>query len=126
MSANVNLLLPLWILIMAFFDKLFFYRSPFTFIERVVQKFFAVGQYLIAATLLIPLAKIFPMFHLFNFVFIFGFISYSIVGFHGKNSFWAAVKAILIACITFPIYVIICSILVAWAMGIPISELMIK
>lgn len=126
MSANVNLLLPLWVLIMALFDKLFFWRSPFSFVERVVQKFFAVGQYLIAATLLIPLAKIYPIFHLLNFVFIFGFITYSITGFHGNSSFWSVLKSLLIAVVTFPLYVIICSIVVAWAMGIPITDLMIK
>lgn len=126
MSANVNLLLPLWIIIMAVFDKLLFFRSPFTFIERLVHKFFTVGEYIIAATILIPLTKILPIFHLINFVIIFGFISYSIVSFHGKASLLGILKAVFIALVTFPIYVSICSILVAWSMGIPISDLMLR
>lgn len=123
MSRNVNLLLPLWIGMLATFDRILFPRAGLSWVERAVHYLFAVGSYILLSSCMIPLIKLWPALHLINFVIIFGMIIWAIANLHGSGTV-AWVKAVLIVPVSFFLYVLLASLLVAVFLGVPVSALM--
>lgn len=122
MSRNVNLLLPLWVVMLASFDAGFFPRAGLRWVERVVHFLFGIGEYLVLATLMIPLIKLWPVLHLVNYVIIFGVLIWSVVHLHGGGA-WTGVRAVVMVPLSFVFYVLTATVLVAWSFGIPLAEL---
>lgn len=125
MSQNVNLLLPLLLLILASFDRLLFPRTPLRWVERLVHYLFAAGTYLIISSTSLPLAKLWPVFQLFNFIVIFGVIIYATLSVH-RRSVWNVAKAVMMTPVAFVIYIALCSVLVAMLLGVPLTDLVVK
>lgn len=125
MSQNVNLLLPLLLPILASFDRLLFPRTPLRWVERLVHYLFAAGTYLIISSTSLPLAKLWPVFQLFNFIVIFGVIIYATLSVH-RRSVWNVAKAVMMTPVAFVIYIALCSVLVAMLLGVPLTDLVVK
>jgi hypothetical protein len=125
MSQNVNLLLPLLLLILASFDRLLFPRTPLRWVERLVHYLFAAGTYLIISSTTLPLAKLLPVFQLFNFIVIFGVIIYATLSVH-RRSVWNVSKAVMMTPVAFVVYIALCSVLVAMLLGVPLNDLVVK
>lgn len=123
MSRNVNLLLPILIMMLAAFDRLLFPRTGLNWTERLVHYLFAVGTYLIAATLLIPLYQIWPGMQLLGMLTIFGILIAAAIALH-RITIWSVVKAVLMVPVTFMLYVVLCTVLVALLLNVPLDQLM--
>ena len=121
MSRNVNLLLPIWLMMIAFFDRVFFPRTGFRWVERVVHYLFAAGTYLLAVTTLIPVAKFWPWFHSINFLLILGLVSWAAIALH-KRTAWNVIKAVVMVPLTFVLYVMFSTALVTIMLGIPLDQ----
>lgn len=121
MTKHVNLLLPLLVLVLATLDRLLFPRTAFTWTERVVHYFFAVGTYLLVATTLLPLTLFFPAMVFVNFLVIIGILIWAAISLH-RGSKWSVVKAVLMVPIGFWIYVVMSTIAVAIMLGVPLAE----
>lgn len=125
MSRNVNLLLPILIMMLASFDRLLFPRTTLNWTERLVHYLFAVGAYLITATLLIPLYQPWPWLQALGMLTIFGILIASAISLH-RRTVWNVVKAVVMVPVTFVLYVMLCSVLVAWLLGVPLEALIGK
>ncbi len=112
MSRNVNLLLPIFMVMLAGFDRLLFPCTTFNWTERLVHYLFAVGTYLITATLLIPLYQVWPGLHVLGMAVIFGILIASAISLH-KRTLWNVVRSVLMVPVTFVLYVLLCTVLVA-------------
>lgn len=123
MSQNVNLLLPLLLAILATFDRALFPRTALSWVERLVHYLFAAGTYLLVTTTLLPLASFWPVMQLVNFIIIFGVIIWATIALHAKSS-WNILKALLMTPVAFVLYVALCSVLVALALDVPLSDLL--
>lgn len=122
MSKHVNLLLPVLVVMLAAADRLLFPRTTLTWTERVVHYLFAAGTYLFVTTTLLPLSKLWPAIHFINFFIIFFLLIRSTIALHARTA-WNAIKAVLMSPITFFLYVMLCSVVVALILGVPIEEL---
>ena len=125
MSQNVNLLLPLLMVILASLDRALFPRTALSWVERLVHYLFASGTYLILSTTLLPLAKLWPVFQLFNFLIIFGVIIYATLSVHNRSA-WNAIKAVVMTPAAFMVYIALCTVLVALMLGVPLKEVMVR
>jgi hypothetical protein len=125
MSRNVNLLIPIWLMMLATFDRLLFPRTELRWVERLVHYLFAAGTYLLVATTLIPLIKLWPAFQIINFIVIFGLVIWACIALHHR-SVWNVIKALVMVPISFFLYVFLSSILVALLLGIPIGEVFVR
>ncbi|MEZ4757564.1 MAG: DUF3667 domain-containing protein [Flavobacteriales bacterium] len=123
MSRNVNLLLPILMTMLASFDRLLFPRTTLNWTERLVHYLFAVGTYLIAATLLIPLYQFWPGLQLLGMLTIFGILIAAAIALH-RITAWNVVKAVLMVPVTFMLYVVLCTVLVALLLNVPLDQLM--
>jgi hypothetical protein len=120
MSRNVNLLLPILMTMLASFDRLLFPRTTLNWTERLVHYLFAVGTYLITATLLIPLYQVWPGLQLLGMLTIFGILIAAAIALH-RITVWNVVKAVVMVPVTFALYVALCSVLVALLLGVPLD-----
>lgn len=125
MSRNVNLLLPLLIVVLSSFDRMLFPRTALGWTERLVHYLFAAGTYLLIATTLLPLVAVWPVFQFFSFFVIFGVIIWATISLHAK-SVWNATKALVMTPVAFLLYVMLCSMLVALMLGVPLHELVVR
>ncbi len=125
MSRNVNLLLPLFMVMLAAADRLLFPRTTLNWTERLVHYLFAVGTYLITATLLIPLYQVWPRLHVLGMVVIFGILIAAAIGLHHR-SVWNTVKAVAMVPLTFLLYVLVCTVLVALLLGVPLAAVFVR
>lgn len=125
MSRNVNLLLPILMAMLASFDRLLFPRTTLNWTERLVHYLFAVGTYLIAATLLIPLYQFWPGLQLLGMLTIFGILIAAAIALH-RITVWNVLKAVVMVPLTFVLYVMLCTVLVAWLLGVPLEALVGK
>ena len=125
MSNNVNLLLPIWLAMLALFDRLLFPRDPLRWVERLVHYLFAAGTYLLATTTLLPLIKIWPILHLVNFVLIFSIMIWAAIGLH-KRSAWGVTRSVIMVPLSFWLYVLLSTVLVSLMLDIPFSELFVR
>ncbi|MBL7982179.1 MAG: DUF3667 domain-containing protein [Flavobacteriales bacterium] len=123
MSRNVNLLLPILMTMLASFDRLLFPRTTLNWTERLVHYLFAVGTYLIAATLLIPLYQFWPGLQLLGMLTIFGILIAAAIALH-RITVWNVVKAVVMVPVTFMLYVVLCTVLVALLLDVPLDQLM--
>lgn len=121
MSANVNLLLPLLLVILATFDRLLFPRTTLSWVERLVHYLFAAGTYLMIATTLLPFNLIWPLMNIMNFLIILGTLVWATISLH-RTGAWTAVKAVLMVPGSFVLYVISCMVLVALVLREPLAE----
>ncbi len=125
MSRNVNLLLPIFMVMLAAADRLLFPRTTLNWTERLVHYLFAVGTYLITATLLIPLYQVWPGLQLLGMLVIFGILIAAAISLHQRSA-WNVVKAVVMVPVTFMVYVVVCSVLVAWLLGVPVEALVAR
>lgn len=125
MSRNVNLLLPLLMVLLATFDRFLFPRTPLAWVERLVHYLFATGSYLLISTSLLPLVVVWPWFHLVNFLVIFGILIWATVSLH-PYGIWNTIKALLLTPAVFVLYIILCSLLVALLLGVPVDEVLVR
>ena len=102
MSRNVNLLLPILMVMLATFDRILFPRTVLTWVERLVHYLFASGTYLLVSSALLLLTPIWPPIQFVNFFIIFGIIIWACIALH-RRSAWTVVKAVLMVPITFEI-----------------------
>ncbi len=121
MSRHVNLLLPLLIIILASLDRILFPRTTLTWTERVVHFTFAVGTYLLVASTLLPLALVWPSMVFVNFLVIIGILMWSSISLHRGNG-WAVIKSVVMVPVSFWLYIIACTVLVALMLGLPLAE----
>ncbi|MCB0795289.1 MAG: DUF3667 domain-containing protein [Flavobacteriales bacterium] len=121
MSRNVNLLIPIWLMMLAAFDRLLFPRIPLRWVERLVHYLFAAGTYLLVATTLIPLIVLWPPLHAINFLVIFGLMIWACIALH-ERKVWNVFKALIMVPISFVLYVMLCSALVGLLLGFPLNE----
>lgn len=121
MSRNVNLLIPIWLMMLATLDRFLFPRSALRWVERLVHYLFAAGTYLLASTTLIPLIKLWPFLQFINFLVIFGLVIWSCIALHERKT-WNVIKALVMVPVSFVLYVALCSTLVAVLLGFPLSE----
>ncbi len=122
MSRNVNLLLPIWVMLLATFDRVLFPRAGLRWVERVVHYLFAIGEYLILATLMIPIIKFKPSFHVVNYAIIFGMLIWSAIDLH-RMHWWTVLRGLLMVPISFMVYVVLDTVLVAWLLDVPLELL---
>lgn len=120
MSRNVNLLLPILMMMLAAADRLLFPRTTLNWTERLVHYLFAVGTYLITASLLIPLYRVWPGLQLLGMLVIFGILIAAAISLH-RRTWLNAVKAVLMVPVTFMLYVVVCTVLVALLLGVPLE-----
>jgi len=125
MSRHVNLLLPLLIVILASLDRILFPRTTLTWTERVVHFTFAVGTYLLVASTLLPLTLVWPSMVFVNFLVIIGILIWSSISLH-RGSAWAVVKSVVVVPVSFWLYVIACTALVALMLGLPLGEVFVR
>ena len=125
MSNNVNLLLPIWLAMLALFDRLLFPRDPLRWVERLVHYLFAAGTYLLATTTLLPLIKVWPVLHLVNFVLIFSIMIWAAIGLH-KRSAWGVTRSVIMVPLSFWLYVLLSTVLVSLMLEIPLSEVFVR
>ena len=123
MSRNVNLLLPILIMMLAAFDRLLFPRTTLNWTERLVHYLFAVGTYLITATLLIPLYQFWPGLQLLGMLTIFGILIAAAIALH-RITVWNVLKGVVMVPVTFVLYVMLCTVLVALLLDVPLDQLM--
>lgn len=123
MSRNVNLLLPLLILLLASFDRLLFPRTGLRWVERLVHYLFATGSYLLVSTTILPLAAAWPLFQLVNFVVILGMLIWATIALHHKGV-WSTIKALLLTPVAFLLYIILCTVLVALLLDVPLTDVL--
>lgn len=104
MSRNVNLVIPIWIVLLATFDRLFFRKDQFNFTERFIHYTFSVAHYIVLSTILIPLLhfKILPSYAMYPLVYI--FISFSVVTLHTGGMFGRLMRSISMTLISFVLY----------------------
>lgn len=125
MSRNVNLLLPILMTMLASFDRLLFPRTTLNWTERLVHYLFAVGTYLIAATLLIPLYQFWPGLQLLGMLTIFGILIAAAIALH-RITVWNVVKAVVMVPVTFMLYVVLCTVLVAVLLDVPVEAVFVR
>jgi hypothetical protein len=125
MSRNVNLLLPIFMVMMATADRLLFPRTTLNWTERLVHYLFAVGTYLITATLVIPLYLVWPQLHLLGMLVIFGILIAAAIALH-RITVWNVVKAVAMVPVTFLLYVMVCTVLVALLLGVPLDAVFVR
>ncbi len=125
MSRNVNLLLPILMVMLAAFDRLLFPRSGLNWTERLVHYLFAVGTYLIVATLLIPFYRVWPPLQVLGFLVIFGILIWAAIALH-RRTVWNVTKAVLMVPLTFVLYVLLCIVLVALLLGVPLEAVFVN
>ena len=125
MSRNVNLLLPILMAMLASFDRVLFPRTTLNWTERLVHYLFAVGTYLITATLLIPLYQFWPGLQLLGMLTIFGILIAAAIALH-RITVWNVVKAVVMVPLTFMLYVVLCTVLVALLLGVPLEAVIGK
>lgn len=121
MSRNVNLLLPIWLMMLATFDRLLFPREELRWVERLVHYFFAAGTYLLLASTMIPLIKLVPAIQMANFLIIFSMVTWACIALH-RRSVRNALKALIMVPSSFVLYVLVCTVLVALLLGIPLDQ----
>lgn len=125
MSRNVNLLIPIWLVMLATFDRALFPRTTLRWVERLVHYLFAAGTYLLISTTLIPVIKLFPSLQLINFFVIFSLIIWACITLH-QRTVWNVIKAIAMVPLSFFLYVVICTVLVSMLLGIPLGEVFVR
>lgn len=125
MSRNVNLLLPILMLMLATTDRLLFPRTELRWVERLVHYLFATGTYLLVSSTLLLLTPIWPQIQFLNFLVIFGVLSWAAIALH-RRGVWTVIKAIVMVPVCFLVYVVLCSILVALLLGVPLTELVVR
>ena len=125
MSRNVNLLLPIMMIMLTSADRLFFLRTELSWSERLVHYLFATGTYLICSTLLIPLYTHWPGLQLLGFLVIFGILIGAAISLH-RRTVWNILKAVVMVPATFLLYVLLCTVLVALFLGLPIEEVLVR
>jgi hypothetical protein len=119
-SRNVNLLLPVLLVLLASFDRLLFPRTELNWAERLVHYIFASGSYLIIATLLIPFYIPWPVLQVLGFVVIFGTLLWAIVALH-RRTLWNVLKAVVMLPVVYVLYVMLCMALAALLLGVPLE-----
>ncbi len=121
MSRNVNLLLPIWLMMLALFDRILFPRTGLRWVERLVHYLFAAGTYLLAVTTLIPITKIWPWFHSVNFLLILGLVGWAAISLQTRTA-WNIAKAVVMVPVSFVLYVLLSTVLVSYMLGIPLDQ----
>ena len=104
MAANVNYILPVWILIISLMDRLFFWRARTNLAERVTAYSFIIAQYILLSTLIIPLINLDPRFQFSAYVILFSYLTYAITQWHG-GGFSRGIRAFFLTLISFVFYV---------------------
>lgn len=125
MSRNVNLLIPIWLIMLATFDRALFPRTTLRWVERLIHYLFAAGTYLMVSTTLIPLIKLFPSLQLINFFVIFSLIIWACIALH-QRTIWNVIKAVVMVPLSFILYVFICTVIVSLGLGIPLGEVFVR
>ncbi len=125
MTNNVNLLLPLWLMMIALFDRALYPRTALRWVERLVHYLFAAGTYLLAASTLLPLNRLWPVLQVLNFIIIFSIMIWACIALH-KRSAWNVIKALVMVPLSFWLYVLLSTVLVALMLGIPIEQVFVR
>ena len=125
MSRNVNLLIPIWLIMLATFDRALFPRTTLRWVERLIHYLFAAGTYLMVSTTLIPVIKLLPSLQLINFFVIFSLIIWACIALH-QRTIWNVIKAVVMVPLSFILYVFICTVIVSLGLGIPLGEVFVR
>lgn len=125
MSQHVNLLLPLLLIILSSFDRVLFPRTKLSLVERFVHYLFAAGTYLIVASTLLPLGVLWPAMQTLNLFVIFGIVIWACINLHGAGV-WTTIKAVVMVPVGFVLYVMLCTVLVALMLGVPLQEMVVR
>ena len=124
-SRNVNLLLPILLLLLTSFDRLLFPRTSLRWVERLVHYLFAVGAYLfITSTLLLLFVKFWPQVQYTTFLVIFSILIWACINLH-RRSIWNVVKAVVMVPFTFVIYILVSMLIVAVGLGYSPGEIFV-
>ncbi|MBK9176150.1 MAG: DUF3667 domain-containing protein [Flavobacteriales bacterium] len=121
MSRNVNLLLPVLLVLLATFDRLLFPRTGLRWVERLVHYLFAAGTYLMVATTLLLFVKLWPPIQLLNFFVILGILMWACIALHRRHA-WNVVKAVAMMPVTFVLYIMVSMLIVSMLLHLPVAE----
>jgi len=104
---NINLFLLLYAFFLAVFNKLFFRKSGFYFVEYLALGFFVVAQYIFFTTFVIIGVSISPYIFLFNYFLVLVYPMYVVFRFHEGSWYSRLIKAFFTNFLAWILYVII-------------------
>ncbi len=104
---NINLFLLFFAFFLAAFNKLFFRKSGYYFVEYLALGFFIVSEYILAGIFIILLSTIIsPYFFLINYLLVLIYPVYVMYNFHEGKKIGRFFKALLITLLAWVLYVI--------------------
>jgi hypothetical protein len=124
-SKHVNLLLPLLVVVLATLDRMLFPRTALNWTERGVHYIYAVGSYVFAGTLLIVLYRLWPPLNFLGMLVAVGMLVAACISLHRRTA-WNVVKALLMVPAAYVVYIILCMVIAAWTLGVPLAEVFLR
>ncbi len=104
---NINLFLLFYAFFLAAFNKLFFRKSGFYFVEYLALGFFVVAQYILFTTFIILGVSMSPYIFLLNYILVLIYPIYVIFRFHQGKWYWKLTKAFFINFLSWILYAIL-------------------
>ena len=74
---------------------------------------------------MLPLNKLWPTLQVLNFIIIFSIMIWASISLH-KRSTWSVTKAVVMVPLSFWLYVLLSTVLVALMLGIPLGEVFVR
>lgn len=104
---NINLLLLLYAFFLAVFNKLFFRKSGFYFVEFLALAFYVIAQYIFFTVFIILGVTISPYFFLLNYILVLIYPIYVMFRFHEGKWYWRLTKAFCVNLFAWILYVVV-------------------
>lgn len=104
MSRNINYILPLWVVIISLFDRLFFRSSMFSLAGIMVHYLFSVSHFILLSTLIMILTVIFPYCIFLNYVMLLTYMTASVYTFHSGRKWIKGIKSFFLVLLSFILY----------------------
>ena len=104
---NINLFLLFYAFFLAMFNKLFFRKSGFYFVEYLALGFYTVAQYIFFTVFIILGITISPYIFLLNYLMVLIYPIYVISSFHEGKWHWRITKAFFVNLLSWIFYVIV-------------------
>lgn len=102
----INLFLLFYAFFLAVFNKLFFRKSGYYFVEYLALGFFVVAQYIFFNTFVIVGVSVSPYIFLLNYILVLLYPIYVIFKFHDGKWYWKLIKAFFVNLFSWVLYVI--------------------
>ncbi|MBO6523566.1 MAG: DUF3667 domain-containing protein [Balneolaceae bacterium] len=103
---NINLLLIFYTFFLAVFNKLFFRKSGFYFVEFLALGFYIVAQYIFFTAFIILGVTISPYIFVLNYILVLIYPVYVMFKFHEGKWYWRITKAFFVNLFAWILYVV--------------------